>query len=119
MHIHLMIWIGYVMMLIFLHVFFAPFRRLKQAVAAEDWPAGGKSLAQIRMLVGVNILIGLVVIAIASGKGGVGKSTVAANVALALGLAVSCRSPAPILAQSSRMVARRSMMISRLLLEVM
>ena len=67
MHIHLMIWIGYVMMLIFLHVFFAPFRRLKQAVAAEDWPAGGKSLAQIRMLVGVNILIGLVVIAIASG----------------------------------------------------
>ena len=40
MHIHLMTWIGYVMMLIFLHVFFAPFRRLKQAVAAEDWPAG-------------------------------------------------------------------------------
>ena len=67
MHIHLMIWIGYLMMLIFMHVFFAPFRRLQQAVAAEDWPAGGKSLAQIRMLVGINMMIGLVVIAIASG----------------------------------------------------
>jgi uncharacterized membrane protein len=62
-----MIWIGYVMMLIFLHVFFAPFKRLQRAVAAEDWPAGGSALAQIRVLVGVNLLIGLVVVAIASG----------------------------------------------------
>ena len=67
MHVHLMIWIGYLMMLIFLHVFFAPFRRLKRAVAAEDWPAGAKSLAQIRVLVGINTIIGLVVVAIASG----------------------------------------------------
>jgi uncharacterized membrane protein len=67
MHVHLMIWIGFVMMLIFLHVFFAPFKRLQRAVAAEDWPAGGSALAQIRVLVGVNLLIGLVVVAIASG----------------------------------------------------
>lgn len=67
MYVHLMIWIGYLMMLIFLHVFFAPFRRLKQAVAAEDWPAGSKSLAQIRILVGINTIIGVLVIAIASG----------------------------------------------------
>lgn len=67
MHVHLMIWTGYLMILIFLHVFFAPFRRLKQAVAAEDWPAGAKRLAQIRMLVGINIIIGLAIIAIASG----------------------------------------------------
>ena len=67
MHVHLMIWAGYVMMLLFFHVFFAPFKRLKRAVAAEDWPAGGKSLAQIRVLVGINLLIGLAVIAVASG----------------------------------------------------
>ena len=67
MHVHLMIWVGYVMMLLFFHVFFAPFKRLKRAVAAEDWPAGGKSLAQIRVLVGINLLIGLAVIAVASG----------------------------------------------------
>lgn len=67
MHVHLMIWAGYLMMLLFLHVFFAPFKRLQRAVAAEDWPAGGKSLAQIRVLVGINLMIGLVVVAIASG----------------------------------------------------
>jgi uncharacterized membrane protein len=67
MHVHLMIWAGYVMMLLFFHVFFAPFKLLKRAVAAEDWSAGGKSLAQIRVLIGINLSIGLVVVAIASG----------------------------------------------------
>jgi len=67
LHVHIMIWTGYVMILIFFHVFFAPFKRLKRAVASEDWAAGGKSLAQIRSLVGVNLLIGLAIIAIASG----------------------------------------------------
>lgn len=67
MHVHIMIWTGYVMMLIFLHIFFAPFKRLKRAVAAEEWAAGGKSLVQIRKLVGINLLIGLAIIAIASG----------------------------------------------------
>jgi len=54
-------------MLLFFHVFFAPFKRLKRAVAAEDWQAGASSLAQIRVLIGVNLTIGLVVVAIASG----------------------------------------------------
>ena len=67
LHVHIMVWTGYVMILIFFHVFFAPFKRLKRAVAAEDWATGGKSLAQIRSLVGINLLIGLAIIAIASG----------------------------------------------------
>ena len=67
LHVHIMIWAGYVMMLIFFHLFFAPFKRLKCAVASEDWATGGKSLAQIRSLVGVNLLIGIAIIAIASG----------------------------------------------------
>jgi uncharacterized membrane protein len=67
MHVHLMIWIGFVMMLIFLHVFFAPFKRLQRAVAAGDWPAGGRALAQIRVMIGVNLAIGLLVVAVASG----------------------------------------------------
>jgi len=67
LHVHIMIWTGYGMILIFFHVFFAPFKRLKRAVAAEDWATGGKSLAQIRSLVGINLLIGLAIIAIASG----------------------------------------------------
>lgn len=67
LYVHLMIWAGYVMMLLFFHVFFAPYKRLKRAVAAEDWPAGGKSLAQIRVLIGINLTLGLAVVAIASG----------------------------------------------------
>lgn len=67
LYVHLMLALGIVMMLIFTHVYFAPFARLKRAVAAQDWPAGGKSLAQIRMLVGINTLIGLLTIAIGAG----------------------------------------------------
>lgn len=67
MYIHAMFGLGLIMMAIFMHVFFAPYRRLKKAVAAQDWPAGGKSLAQIRMLVGINTLIGMLTIAIGSG----------------------------------------------------
>jgi uncharacterized membrane protein len=66
-YVHAMLGLGILMMLIFFHVFFAPYARLKRAVASEDWPAGGKALSQIRMLVGINTLIGVVTIAIASG----------------------------------------------------
>ncbi len=67
MYVHLMLTLGIVMMLIFFHVFFAPYARLKRAVAAEDWPQGAQHLAQIRRLVGINTLIGMVTITVASG----------------------------------------------------
>jgi len=67
LYVHAMLGLGIVMMLIFAHIFFAPFARLKRAVATEDWEAGAKSLAQIRMMVGINILIGMSTIAIAAG----------------------------------------------------
>jgi uncharacterized membrane protein len=57
--------IGVVMTIIFLHIFFAPYRRLKHAVAAEDWTAGGAALGQIRKLVGLNLVLGLVTVAVA------------------------------------------------------
>lgn len=66
-YIHLMNGIGIIMILIYLHVFFAPYRRLKQAVLQQDWPTGGQKLGQIRMLVGLNTLLGIATIAIASG----------------------------------------------------
>lgn len=66
-YIHIMNGIGSVMILLFLHVFFAPYKRLKQAVADQNWPVGAKSLGQIRILVGINLSLGLIVIAIASG----------------------------------------------------
>jgi uncharacterized membrane protein len=66
-YVHLMNGIGTLMILIFLHVYFAPFQRLKKAVAAQTWPEGGKHLNQIRTLVGLNMSLGLVVIIIATG----------------------------------------------------
>ena len=64
--------VGIVMSAIFMHVYFAPFGRLKRAVAAEDWKAGGAALNQIRILIGVNLTLGLVNVAVAVlGAGGV------------------------------------------------
>jgi uncharacterized membrane protein len=64
LYVHAMLGLGVLMMLIFFHVFFAPYGRLKRAVAAQDWPVGGKALSQIRVLVGINTLIGLLTLAI-------------------------------------------------------
>jgi len=66
LYVHIMNGLGIVMMLIFMHVFFAPYKKLKNAVSTQQWPVGGKALGQIRMLVGLNTLIGLSVVAIAS-----------------------------------------------------
>ena len=54
------------MMAIFAHVFFVPFARLKRAVVNQDWKAGGAALANIRQLVGINLVLGLITIVIAT-----------------------------------------------------
>ncbi len=59
-----MLVLGVGMMLIFAHVFFAPYKKLRRAVAAQDWKAGGAALAQIRMLIGINLSLGLLTIAV-------------------------------------------------------
>lgn len=64
--VHIMLGLGIIMMMIFMHVFFAPYKRLKNAVVAEDWPAGGKALGTIRTLVGINTIIGILTIIIAT-----------------------------------------------------
>lgn len=59
-----MLALGLAMMLIFAHVFFAPYGRLKRAVAGQDWKAGGAALGQIRRLIGINLSLGLLTIAV-------------------------------------------------------
>lgn len=66
MHIHIMHGGGIIMVMIYLHVFFSPYRRLKQAVIVQDYPLAGAQLNQIRKLVGINILLGLAVIIVGS-----------------------------------------------------
>ncbi|TAM45239.1 MAG: hypothetical protein EPN55_08915 [Gammaproteobacteria bacterium] len=66
-HIHLMQLTGWAMIAIYLHVYFAPYRRLQRAVADQNWPEGAKQLALIRRLIGINLILGLVTVAIATG----------------------------------------------------
>ena len=66
LHIHIMHGGGLLMVMIYLHVFFAPYRRLRQAVIIQDYPLAGAQLNQIRQMVGINILIGLLVIIVGS-----------------------------------------------------
>ncbi len=61
---YLMLVLGVAMIVIFGQVFFSPYKKLKRAVAAQDWPAGGAALAQIRRLIGINLIIGLATIAV-------------------------------------------------------
>jgi len=67
LYVHIMNGIGILMILIYMHVFFAPYKRLKSAVLEQRWPDGGKALAQIRILVGINTMLGIIVVIVASG----------------------------------------------------
>jgi uncharacterized membrane protein len=63
-YVMIMMTMGIIMMLIFAHVYFAAFKKLKRAVAASEWQAGGAALAQIRMLIGVNLILGLLTVCV-------------------------------------------------------
>lgn len=66
LYVHIMNGLGIVMILIYMHVYFAPFKRLKEAVIKTDWSEGGRNLNIIRKMVGINLAIGLIVVAIAA-----------------------------------------------------
>jgi uncharacterized membrane protein len=64
LYINLMMATGIIMILLFFHLFFAPWRRFRTAVARQDWPEGARQLAQIRIIVAINLALGLVTAAI-------------------------------------------------------
>ncbi len=59
-----MIGLGIVMMTIFFHLRAVPFKRLGASVQAVDWPSAARHLEQIRVMVMLNLAIGLSIIAI-------------------------------------------------------
>jgi uncharacterized membrane protein len=60
---HAMAGLGVLMMLIFGHLYFSPWRRMKAAVAAADWPEAGKRMGQITLMAKVNLGLGWLAIA--------------------------------------------------------
>lgn len=64
MHVNIMQGIGIIMMLIYLHLYFAPWKRYRRAVAASDFTAAARNLGQIRQLVTINLVLGLVTVVV-------------------------------------------------------
>jgi len=60
---HVMSAIGTLMMLIFGHLYFAPFRRLRRAVTESDWPEAASQAGLIAKLVSVNFVLGWLAVA--------------------------------------------------------
>lgn len=65
-HVHAMMGIGILMMLIFLHLYFAPWKRFRVACDASDNGKAAAQLNQIRILVTINLILGLLTAAIGS-----------------------------------------------------
>jgi len=65
-HIHLMHGVGLLMIAIYLHLWFAPYKRFRNALAAGDIPTAGANLNQIRILVTINLVIGLAISVVGS-----------------------------------------------------
>ena len=60
--IHVMMGLGILMMLLFGHLFFGPYRRLQQAVAAGDDALAQTAMGKIRKVMLVNLILGIVVV---------------------------------------------------------
>jgi uncharacterized membrane protein len=69
LYIQVMQGIGIVMMLLFMHLYFVPWRRFTHAVARKHFAEAAKNLEQIRRIVAVNLVLGLITIVVgASGR---------------------------------------------------
>jgi uncharacterized membrane protein len=68
-YINVMMAVGIIMVMLFAHVYFAPWRRMRRAVAAADWVEAERNIKKIRVLVTVNLLLGLITVVVgASGR---------------------------------------------------
>ncbi|GLU35350.1 CopD family protein [Trinickia caryophylli] len=63
--LQLMATLGVVMMMVFGHLRFAVFPRIRRAVQAQRWPDGAQAVDVMRRLVLVNLVLGIVTIAVA------------------------------------------------------
>ena len=63
--VNLMLALSVVMMLLFAHVFFAPYRRLRHSVEVNDETVARRAMNQIRIVMLINLILGLLVIIVA------------------------------------------------------
>ena len=65
-NVHAMLAVALVMAAVFAAIRFGPYARLRRAVQAQQWAAGGEQLGAIRRLVGLNLALGVIVFALAT-----------------------------------------------------
>jgi uncharacterized membrane protein len=64
LYINLMMATGILMLLLYLHLVFAPWKRFRIAVDAGAWPEAAVQLTRIRVTVGINLLLGAITLVI-------------------------------------------------------
>ena len=69
LYINVMQGLGILMVLLYLHLFFAPWKRFRRALDQGALPDAGKALNQIRQIVAINLALGIIVIIV----GGTGR----------------------------------------------
>lgn len=67
-YVQVMMGLYLVMVALFVRITTLQLPTFTQAVKAEDWQTGATSLAQIRRLVGINLIIGFMVVAVAAAR---------------------------------------------------
>jgi len=67
-YVQVMMGLYVVMTALFIRIQALLLPELRTAVAAEDWPTGAATLGKIRRLVGINLMVGLVLVAIAAAR---------------------------------------------------
>jgi uncharacterized membrane protein len=65
-YVQVMMGLYVVMTALFIRIQALLLPELRTAVAAQDWPTGAAVLGRIRKLVGINLIVGLVLVAIAA-----------------------------------------------------
>ena len=68
-YVNIMQALGWLMVVLFAVLFHGPWLRFKRAVDAQDWPAARDQLERIRVIIAINLPLGLIVVLI----GGTGR----------------------------------------------
>ena len=68
LYVHVMQGLALVMIVLFIFIYFVPFRRLSRALSEQNIPQAGAQMAIIRRIIGTNLGLGLVTTVIGAGK---------------------------------------------------
>lgn len=66
-YIYVMQAVGWAMILLQGHIFFAPWRRVRAALNAGALADAGRAMTQLRLFASINLVLGLIVVAVAAG----------------------------------------------------